>query len=98
MKYLIKYIENNLLFNTDDECFAYYELTPYNYSFLSNDEKLQVNENFKQLISQYGDDKIHALQIATESSIRKISEVSKNSITGNLGDIAKNKVDMQKKS
>ena len=31
----IKYIENNLVFNHDGECFAYYELTPYNYSFLS---------------------------------------------------------------
>ena len=29
----IKYIENNLVFNHDGECFAYYELTPYNYSF-----------------------------------------------------------------
>ena len=27
----IKYIENNLVFNHDGECFAYYELTPYNY-------------------------------------------------------------------
>ena len=25
----IKYIENNLVFNHDGECFAYYELTPY---------------------------------------------------------------------
>lgn len=24
----IKYIENNLVFNHDGECFAYYELTP----------------------------------------------------------------------
>ncbi len=31
----IKYIENNLVFNHDGECFAYYELIPYNYSFLS---------------------------------------------------------------
>lgn len=30
----IKYIENNIVFNHDGECFAYYELLPYNYSFL----------------------------------------------------------------
>ena len=35
MAYPIKYIENNLVFNHDGECFAYYELLPYNYSFLS---------------------------------------------------------------
>ena len=36
----IKYIENNLVFNHDGECFAYYELTPYNYSFLSPEESI----------------------------------------------------------
>lgn len=39
----IKYIENNLVFNHDGECFAYYELTPYNYSFLSPEEKYMIN-------------------------------------------------------
>ena len=39
----IKYIENNLVFNHDGECFAYYELTPYNYSFLSPEEKYMVH-------------------------------------------------------
>ena len=39
----IKYIENNLVFNHDGECIAYYELTPYNYSFLSPEEKYMVH-------------------------------------------------------
>lgn len=33
MAYPIKYIENNLVWNKDGECYAYYELVPYNYSF-----------------------------------------------------------------
>ena len=41
MAYPIKYIENNLVFNHDGECFAYYELLPYNYSFLSLEQKYQ---------------------------------------------------------
>lgn len=44
----IKYIENNLVFNHDGECFAYYELTPYNYSFLSPEEKYMVSWIFRQ--------------------------------------------------
>ncbi len=48
----IKYIENNLVFNHDGECFAYYELTPYNYSFLSPEEKYMVHDNFRQLIAR----------------------------------------------
>lgn len=91
----IKYIENNLVFNHDGECFAYYELIPYNYSFLSPDEKYQVHDNFRQLIAQNRDGKIHALQISTESSIRSIQERSKKEIAGRLHDIACARVDEQ---
>ena len=31
----IKYIDNNLVWNKDNEVFAYYELIPYNYSSVS---------------------------------------------------------------
>ena len=77
MAYPIKYMEDNLVFNHDGEVFAYYELIPYNYSFLSSDEKIQVHDNFCQLIAQNRDGKIHALQLATESSIRATQEQSK---------------------
>ena len=61
----IKYIEDNLVWNTDNEVFAYYELIPYNYAFLSAEQKYEVQESFRQLIAQNRDGKIHALQIAT---------------------------------
>ena len=73
----IKYIENNLVWNKDGECYAYYELVPYNYSFLSPEQKIQVHDSFRQLIAQNRDGKIHALQISTESSIRSAQERSK---------------------
>ena len=91
----IKYIENNLVFNHDGECFAYYELIPYNYSFLSPDEKYLVHDNFRQLIAQSRDGKIHALQISTESSIRATQERSKKEITGQLREVACEKIDQQ---
>ena len=91
----IKYIENNLVFNHDGECFAYYELTPYNYSFLSPEEKYMVHDSFRQLIAQNRDGKIHALQIATEDSLRAVQERSKKGITGRLKEIACKKVDEQ---
>lgn len=95
MAYPIKYIENNLVFNHEGECFAYYELIPYNYSFLSPAEKYQVHDNFQQLIAQNRDGKIHALQLATESSIRTSQERSKQEVTGRLKDIAYKKIDEQ---
>lgn len=95
MTYPIKYIENNLVFNHDGECFAYYELIPYNYSFLSLEEKYQVHDNFRQLIAQSRDGKIHALQIATESSIRVTQENSKKEVIGKLKEVAYRKIEQQ---
>ncbi|ELP1222608.1 ATP-binding protein [Listeria monocytogenes] len=95
MKYPIKYIENNLVFNHEGECFAYYELLPYNYSFLTPEQKMQVHTNFRQLIAQNREGKIHALQISTERSIRSIQEKSKESVTGRLKAIAEDRIDEQ---
>ena len=95
MAYPIKYIENNLVFNHDGECFAYYELLPYNYSFLSPEQKYQVHDSFRQLIAQNRDGKIHALQISTESSIRAAQERSKQEVTGKLKEVACAKIDAQ---
>lgn len=95
MNYPIKYIENNLVFNHDNECFAYYELLPYNYSFLTPEEKIQVHSNFRQLIAQNREGKIHALQISTERSIASIQEKSKESVSGRLREIAIQRIDEQ---
>lgn len=73
MNYPIKYIENNLVWNTDGECFAYYELIPYNYSFLRPDQKHQVHDSFRQLIAQNRDGKIHALQISNVHCLAMIT-------------------------
>ena len=91
----IKYIDNNLVWNRDNEVFAYYELVPYNYSFLSAEQKFIVHDSFRQLIAQSREGKIHALQIATESSLRAIQERSKKLVTGRLRDVAIQKIDEQ---
>ena len=91
----MKYIDNNLVWNKDNEVFAYYELIPYNYSFLSAEEKFIVHDSFRQLIAQSREGKIHALQIATESSIRSMQEQSKRLVTGKLREVALEKIDEQ---
>ena len=95
MPYPIKYIENNLVWNNEGECFAYYELIQFNYSFLSLEQKDAVHDAFRQLIAQNRDGKIHALQISTESSIRAAQERSKKSVTGRLKEIAYTEIDEQ---
>ena len=91
----IKYIDNNLVWNKDNEVFAYYELIPYNYSFLSAEQKFIVHDSFRQLIAQSRESKIHALQVATESSIRSMQEQSKKLVTGKLKEVAYQKIDEQ---
>lgn len=91
----IKYIDNNLVWNKDNEVFAYYELIPYNYSFLSAEQKFIVHDSFRQLIAQSREGKIHALQIATESSIRSMQEQSTKLVTGKLKEVACQKIDEQ---
>ena len=91
----IKYIENNLVWNRDNEVFAYYELIPYNYSFLSAEQKFIVHDSFRQLIAQNREGKIHALQIATESSVRSTQEQAKKLVTGRLREVALEKIDAQ---
>ena len=91
----IKYIDNNLVWNKDNEVFAYYELIPYNYSFLSAEQKFIVHDSFRQLIAQSREGKIHALQIATESSIKSMQEQSKKLVTGKLREVAVQKIDEQ---
>lgn len=91
----IKYIDNNLVWNKDNEVFAYYELIPYNYSFLSAEQKFIVHDSFRQLIAQSREGKIHALQIATESSIHSMQEQSKKLVTGKLKEVAYQKIDEQ---
>ena len=91
----IKYIDNNLVWNKDNEVFTYYELIPYNYSFLSAEQKFIVHDSFRQLIAQSHEGKIHALQIATESSIRSMQEQSKKLVTGKLKEVAYQKIDEQ---
>ncbi|MFQ4406561.1 ATP/GTP-binding protein, partial [Clostridioides difficile] len=66
-----------------------------NYSFLSAEQKFIVHDSFRQLIVQSREGKIHALQIATESSIRSQQEQSKKLVTGKLKEVAYQKIDEQ---
>lgn len=95
MKYPIKYIENNLVFNHAGECFSYYELLPFNYSFLTLEQKEQIHTSFRQLIAQNREGKIHALQISTERSIRTLQDKSKQLLSGRLKEVAVERIDEQ---
>ena len=70
----IKYIENNMILNQQGEWWAYYELIPYNYAFLSPDEKMAVHERFRQIMTVNREGKMHALCIASETSVRDRQE------------------------
>ena len=78
----IKYIDNNLVWNKDNEVFAYYELIPYNYSFLSAEQKFIVHDSFRQLIAQSREGKIHgvAVQKIDEQTEALVSMIGDNQV------------------
>lgn len=78
----IKYIEDNLVMNQDRECFAYYEMRPYNYSFLSVEQKNQIHDEFRQFVASNKSGSLHFLMIAAESSIGERQERSKGCVKG----------------
>ena len=98
MKFPIRYIDNNLIFNHDGECFAYYEFIPFDYGFKSYEKKQELLDNFRQLVAQVKSGKLHALEIATESSISRTQENSKQYAKGVLQDISYARIDGQTES
>ncbi len=74
----IKYIDNNLVWNKDNEVFAYYELIPYNYSFLSPEQKYLVHDSFRQLIAQSREERFmrYRLQLKVQSEAYRNSQRS----------------------
>lgn len=96
MFFPIKYIENNLIKNNKGDWWAYYRLEPYNYSFLSQNEKLQVFYKMCQLFSQTKKGDIHLLQLSVDENMRAAQERSKESVApGALSEIAYERIDMQ---
>jgi len=70
-------------------------LIPYNYSFLSLEEKNQLRHHLRQLVTQNGEGALHALEIATETSIRAVQNQAKQMVQGSLKSVAKQKIDDQ---
>lgn len=91
----IKYIENNMILNQQGEWWAYYELIPYNYAFLSQEEKMAVHERFHQIMTVNREGKMHALCIATETSVRDRQENCKKHLKGSLKETAEKVIDLQ---
>lgn len=91
----IKYIEDNIVMNQEGECFAYYELMPYNYSFLSQQQKQQISVEFRQLVAGQRDGILHGLMIASESDIKSRQEKSKKLVSGKLKNTAYEMIDLQ---
>ncbi|MBQ9887257.1 MAG: ATP-binding protein [Lachnospiraceae bacterium] len=95
MKFPVKYIENNLVLNTDGEWYAYFEINPYSYSFLSDEKKEQTAEMIKSIIAAAGEGSMQLLMVAGESSISNVQESGKTYITGPLADAAMQRIDEQ---
>ena len=94
-RYPVSYAENNLIRTKDGVWWAYYELLPYNYSFLSPEKKLMARERLRQVIAQTASSEFHFLHLVTEASIQTVQDKGKALVTGSLADAAEWHVDEQ---
>ena len=94
-RYPVNYVENNLIRTQDGQWWAYYELMPYNYSFLSPDKKRMARDRLRQALSQISSGSFHLLHLVTEASIETVQEKGKALVTGNLADHALWHIDAQ---
>ena len=67
----IKHVENNLVFSREDEVWAYFKLEGFNYSFLSDDDKMKPFGNQIAFLVNHDYD-IHYLSDPTATNIDSI--------------------------
>src|SRR3954453_15323554 len=87
MQFPIKYYENNILYNQNNEPWAFYELTGYEYDYLSDNKKIQISSKLEQFFAQVGVD-THLLVIPKHHSVRETHKRFKETIKGPLIDAA----------
>ncbi|MGL9921161.1 hypothetical protein IGJ52_000658 [Enterococcus sp. DIV1758] len=89
-KFPIRYLEENLVFNTDGTVYAYYEFTPYSYGFVGQDKAFQIKNNLLRLIKQYKKGRFRLYMCSTEERIENVIARSKKEVksTGELKELA----------
>lgn len=87
MQFPIKYYESNILYNQNNEPWGFYELTGYEYDYLSDNKKSQISSRLEQFFAQVGVE-THLLVIPKYHSVRDTHNQFKTTVRGPLKDAA----------
>lgn len=87
IQFPIRYYENNILYTQDNESWAYYELTGFEYDYLSENKKASISSRLESFFSQVGVE-THMLVLPKFHSVREIHEQFKGTLKGPLKDAA----------
>lgn len=87
IEFPVKYFEENLVFTQDGTCWAYYQLSGYNYDFLADDEKEYIFTKIKAFFWQIHLD-THMLVVPNFQSIQEKHERFKSRLSGSLKEAA----------
>jgi len=87
IQFPIKYYENNILFTQDNESWAFYELTGFEYDYLSDNKKASISSRLESFFAQVGVE-THLLILPKFHSVLDIHEQFKKTIKGPLKDAA----------
>ena len=87
IQFPIKYYEKNILFTQDNESWAFYELTGFEYDYLSDNKKATISSRLESFFAQIGVE-THLLVLPKFTSVLEKHEQFKKSIKGPLKDAA----------
>src|SRR4051794_20905978 len=93
MQFPIKYYENNIIYSQHNERWAFYELTGYEYDYLSDNKKSQISSRLEQFFAQVGVD-THLSVIPKHHSVFETHEQFKKTVKGPLVDEAKRHIEL----
>lgn len=92
IEFPIKYFEGNLVFSQDGSCWAYYQVSGYNYDFLADDEKDLFFTKIKAFFWQIQLD-THMLIVPNFQSVREKHDRFKQRLIGPLKEAATKHMD-----
>lgn len=91
----VKNIYKNLIFTTDYQVYAYYRLTEWNNSYITDRQKETNRQKLEMAIEQANVPEFQMLQIYIENSIDSIQEKGKSYVKGEIQDFTRQLIDAQ---
>lgn len=88
VEFPVKYFHDNLIFNQDGSCWAYYEAYGIPYEFKGDDDKNTLFMRQLGLFWNYEEEEKHLLMIPVYQNFKEKADEFKETVSGELKELA----------